>query len=167
MWWPTEEITGTREAARTDATTTRTETTELVGEVTSRLERLSSRLDEVGTRIDGVESGLGDRVGALSTSVENGLDRLDGTLVNRPDHEAVVALVRQANEESERRSAGQLDEAMATFAELIMGRGAQYQQPQQPPPPRPAQRRANRSKAAVKSGTNGSAVDVVTDDPDE
>ena len=65
------------------------------------------------------------------------------------------ALVAKANEESERRSAGQLDEAMATFAELIMGRGAQYQQPQPPPPPRPAHRRSTRSKAAAKSGTNG------------
>jgi hypothetical protein len=56
---------------------------------------------------------------------------------------------------------------MATFAELIMGRGAQYQQPQSPPPPRPAQRRSTRSKSAVKSSQNGSSVDVVTDDPDE
>ena len=69
----------------------------------------------------------------------------------------------QANEESERRNAGQLDEAMATFAELILGRGASVQQP--PPPPRPTQRRTPRLK--VKS-TNGSSAEhtVVDDDPD-
>ena len=50
---------------------------------------------------------------------------------------SVTELVAKANEESERRSAGQLDEAMATFAELILGRGAQYQQQPAPPPAAP------------------------------
>ena len=146
-----EEITGTREAARTDATTTRNETTTQVGELAGRLENLTQRLDQVGTRLDGVESGLGDRVGALSTSVENGLDRLDGTLVNRPDHEAVVALVRQANEESERRNAGHLDEAMATFAEIILGPGGGSSGSM--PAPRPTTRRGSR-KPSIRDGQN-------------
>ncbi|TCK20461.1 PA containing protein [Pseudonocardia endophytica] len=147
--------------------------------LTERLDALTARLEQIGDRLDSVESGIDGKfgelggsvdtkLGELGGSVDSKLGELDQALRTRPDTTSVSALVAKANEESERRSAGQLDEAMATFAELIMGRGAQYQQPQQPPPPpRPAQRRSSRSKAAVKSGTNGSAVDVVTDDPDE
>jgi chromosome segregation ATPase len=151
-----EEITGTREAARTDATTTRTENADRIADVTQRLEALTRRLDEVGTRLDGVENGLSERVGALSTSVENGLDRLDGTLVNRPDHEAVVALVRQANEESERRNAGHLDEAMATFAEIILGPGGGSSGSM--PSPRPTGRRGSRKSATRDSQVNGAEL---------
>jgi hypothetical protein len=151
-----EELSGSREAARSDATTARTESTNQVGELTARLEALTARLDQVGTRLDGVESGLTERVGALSTSVESGLDRLDGTLVNRPDHEAVVALVREANEESERRNAGHLDEAMATFAEIILGPGGGSATSM--PPPRPTARRSSRKSAGRDTHVNGSEV---------
>jgi tetrahydromethanopterin S-methyltransferase subunit G len=140
-----EEITGSREAARTDSTSARTESGQRIDELGSRLESLGSRLDEVGTRVDGVETGLSERVSALSSSMENGLDKLDGSLVNRPDHEAVVALVRQANEESERRSAGHLDEALSTFAEIILGPGGNGSAPT--PAPRPTARRGQRKPA--------------------
>ena len=159
-----EEITGTREAARSDATSARSESSTQLGELTTRLEALSTRLDTVGTRIDGVESGLGERVGALSTSVENGLDRLDGTLVNRPDHEAVVALVRQANEESERRNAGHLDEAMATFAEIILGPGGGSSAPM--PAPRPTARRSTRSKPAPARDSAVNGAELPTENAD-
>ena len=137
--------------------------------LTERLDALTSRLEQIGERLDSVENGLDGKLGEIGGSVDTRLGELDQALRDRPDTTSVSELVSKANEESERRNAGQLDEAMATFAELIMGRGAQYQQPQQPPPPpRPAQRRSNRSKAATKSSQNGSpAVDVVTDDPDE
>jgi hypothetical protein len=151
-----EEITGTREAARTDATAGRTEASTQIGELTSRLEALSGRLDQVGGRLDGVETGINERVGALSTSVETGLDRLDGTLVSRPDHEAVVALVRQANEESERRNAGHLDEAMATFAEIILGPGGGSSGSM--PAPRPTARRGSRKPATREAQNNGAEL---------
>jgi hypothetical protein len=83
--------------------------------------------------------------------------------VERPDTAAVSKLVALAHQESERRNAGQLDEAMATFAELILGRGGQVQAP--PPPPRPAARRSR--KVTVKSSNGASAADTVTDDPDD
>ncbi len=138
--------------------------------LTERLDSVTSRLEQIGERLDSVESGLDGKLGELGGTVDSKIGELDQVLRTRPDTPSVTALVAKANEESERRSAGQLDEAMATFAELIMGRGAQYQQqPSPPPPPRPAQRRSNRSKATVKSqnGASASDVDVVTDDPDE
>ncbi|HEY0812066.1 MAG TPA: PA containing protein [Pseudonocardia sp.] len=129
--------------------------TEPLEGLTKRLEALANRLDEVGTRLDTLETGLGGRL-------DEKLSKLDATLVERPDATAVSRLVAQANEDSERRTAGQLDEAMATFAELILGRGAQVQAP--PPPPRPARRGR---KVAVKSSNGASAADTVTDDPDD
>ncbi len=130
--------------------------TEPLDGLAKRLETLATRLDEVATRLDTLENGLGGRL-------DDKLSKLDATLVERPDSAAVSSLVARANEESERRNAGQLDEAMATFAELILGRGGQAQSP--PPPPRPAARRSR--KVAVKSSNGASAADTVTDDPDD
>ena len=121
-----------------------------------KLEELAKHLDEVANRLDALENGLGGRL-------DEKLTKLDATLVERPDTAAVSQLVERANEESERRNAGQLDEAMATFAEIILGRGAQVQSP--PPSPRPAARRSR--KVTVKSSNGASAADTVTDDPDD
>ncbi|RTL70626.1 MAG: PA containing protein [Pseudonocardiaceae bacterium] len=135
--------------------------------LTARLETLAERLEAVATRIDTVEDGLTGAVTALSSGVDSKLGALESALGDRPDTAAVTELVVRANGESERRNAGQLDEAMATFAELILGRGSsQMQTP--PPPPRPTARRNNhRAKAAVKSPNGASAADTVTDDPDD
>ncbi|WP_224392114.1 hypothetical protein [Pseudonocardia sp. ICBG1293] len=120
----------------------------LTGEVDTRLEKLAGDVDK------------------LSTGVDDRLSGLDTVLRDRPDTGSVTDLVTKANAESERRNASQLDEAMATFAELIMGRGGQYAQQAPPPPPRPAQRRG-RAKVAVKSQNGASAADLVGDDPDD
>jgi chromosome segregation ATPase len=130
----------------------------------SRLEAVVGRVESLGERLDKLEDGVGDRLGTLGGSIEERLGRIDAVLERRPDSASVSALVSRANEESERRNAGQLDEAMATFAELILGRGGSVQSP--PPPPRPTQRRG-RSKLAVKSPNGATASDTVTDDPDE
>lgn len=102
------------------------------------LERLVGRVNEVAGRLDTVEANVDTRLGGIAGAVEERLDRLDGTLAHRPDVDSLVSLVRKANAESEERHAGQLDEAMATFAELILGGGPGTTPP---PPPRPAQRR--------------------------
>ncbi|WP_345029666.1 hypothetical protein [Kutzneria kofuensis] len=106
-----------------------------------RLEQVSTRLDEIDTRVDAVGAGVGERIGDLAGTVTSGLQDVHGTLSARPDAERLVSLVRGANEESERRNASQLDEAMATFAELILGGGA--------PHPAPA---AHRAAAAAAPG---------------
>ena len=101
-------------------------------------------------RSDGVEGDHGSKLDDLGHATGRSLDKLAGVVGDRPTNETVLSLVRKANEETERRNAAQLDEAMATFAELILGGGA----PTPPPPPaqlpRP-QRRARQQKVNGKS----------------
>jgi ABC-type transporter Mla subunit MlaD len=130
--------------------------TDKLDALADRLERLAGRLDEVAGRLDTVEGNFDTRLGSLAGAVEQRLDSIDGTLSNRPDVDSLVSLVRRANEESEQRHAGQLDEAMATFAELILGGGPAAAPP---PPPRPAQRRPRKNTKATRDAdaadTNG------------
>jgi hypothetical protein len=125
-------------------------------DLTPRMEAQLSRLDAVTSRLDALEEGVGARL-------DDKFAKLDAALVERPDTAAVGKLVALAHQESERRNAGQLDEAMATFAELILGRGGQVQAPPPPPPPTPRRRR----QVTVKSSKRASAADTVTDDPDD
>ncbi|HTF49189.1 MAG TPA: PA containing protein [Pseudonocardia sp.] len=118
---------------------------------TDHLTNLANRLDTLGTRLD---------------DVTKRLDSVDSTLGARPDKDSLTALVHQANHDSERRNAGQLDEAMATFAEIILGRGPGAHASQMPmPAPRPAQRRG-RAKAAIKA-RNGTTPDEPAEDVDD
>lgn len=132
---------------------------------TEPLDGLARRLDALAARLDALEEGVGGRLGTLRGSLEETFGRLDAALVQRPDTASLDALVTRANEESERRNAGQLDEAMATFAELILGRGSTVASPV--PSPRPAHRRLSRSKVAVTSPNGAGAEDIVPDDPDD
>jgi chromosome segregation ATPase len=144
--------------------------------VTERLDTVEtdfgSKLGEVSTSVDGkfdalsasVDNKLGDlstsvesKFGDLSTSVDNKLGDLSTSVssvgkevATRPDAEALDSLVRKANSESERRNAGQLDEAMATFAELILG-GGSPNMAATPALPKQARRRN------TKARTNGAA----------
>jgi chromosome segregation ATPase len=101
---------------------------------TAALDSLTERLESLGARLE---------------SVAGRLDALEQGVEGRPDTAALSALLERANEASERRTAGQLDEAMATFAELILGRGAAVPTP--PPSPRPTQRRSSRSSSNNKA----------------
>ena len=134
--------------------------TDKLDTLTARLEQLASRLDEVAGRLDTVEDGFTGKITGLSGLVAERLDQIDGTLANRPDADRLVSLVRGANEESEQRNAGQLDEAMATFAELILGGGPGPAAP--PPPPRPAQRRPRKTK--MPSARDGEEADSLEAD---
>lgn len=138
--------------------------TEPLDRLAQRLEALTARLDGIAGRLDALEEGLTGRLGNLGGTLEDRLGKLDAALDERPDVSSLCALVERANEESERRNAGQLDEAMATFAELTLGRRAAAQSPL--PPPRPTPQRRGRGQVAVKSPNGVSADDTVTDDPD-
>nr|WP_026424528.1 apolipoprotein A1/A4/E domain-containing protein [Actinokineospora inagensis] len=115
-----------------------------------RLEKVTTRLDEMATRLDTVEDGFTARLADLGGSLERGLNKVEGTLSNRPDSDSVETLVRRSNDESVRRIGGHLDEAMATFAELMLGGS----QPTPPPPttlPRQGTRRRPTTKTAPQS----------------
>jgi tetrahydromethanopterin S-methyltransferase subunit G len=131
---------------------------------TEPLNGLEKRLENLAARLDAIEDGMSGRLGNLGGTIDERLGKLDAAITDRPDTSALRSLVERANSESERRNAGQLDEAMATFAELILGRGPSVHQ-MPPPPPRQTPRR-NRSKVTVKSPNGASAHDTVTDDPD-
>ena len=123
------------------------------------LESLNHRLDILANRLDAIEEGFGGRIG----SVTERLGALDGALAHRPDIDSLFGLVRRANEESEMRYTAQLDEAMATFAEIIMGGHTPTPMPPTPPPPpRPAQRRS-RARQAKPTPESEEDAGVLTD----
>jgi chromosome segregation ATPase len=105
----------------------------------------TAQLDGLAGRVDA----LGGRLGQLAARLE----ALESALVSRPDTVALTDLVQRAHRESERRNAGQLDEAMATFAELILGRGVSSQVAHMMPTPRPGTRRP-RARGQAKSTDN-------------
>jgi DNA repair exonuclease SbcCD ATPase subunit len=130
--------------------------------LSSALEAISQRLDALAGRLDVLEEGVSRRI----ASVADRLVALDDALAARPDADALIGLLRQANGESELRSTAQLDEAMATFAELIMGGGSVASLPPTPPlPPRPAQRRARSRQTKpveVEPDSDGVLSDAVS-----
>ncbi|HEX3791618.1 MAG TPA: hypothetical protein VHW44_27405 [Pseudonocardiaceae bacterium] len=122
-----------------------------------RLEQVTSRLDSMAARLDAVESGIGGRLGELTGTVEQGLHQVRGTISSRPDSDSVAAMIQSAHTDSERHNAGQLDEAMATFAELILGGGAPT-----PPPPTALPRQQRRARGP-KPKTNGKELELEAD----
>ena len=135
-----------------------------LGGLHKRLDDLDNRIDRNDVRLDGLPGALGapvrERIDGLERAVREQLaagdpatalealttrldaltarlDALDAAVAQRPDSAAVGELVARANEVSERRSAGQLDEAMATFAEIIVGRGASMTGSTPRPPGKP------------------------------
>lgn len=153
--------------------------TERLQQLADRLESLAGRLNEVSgridsveenvnNRIDSVESGVTERIGDVGSTLGNDLSQLQGTLAERPDSESLDSLVRNANEESERKQAGQLDEAMATFAELILGGGAaptnNSNSAVSPPTTLPRQQRRGRSKSAKRETDKQNGAEDADDD---
>ena len=125
-----------------DETKTTVDGTERLEELAVRLEQVTGRLDSMTTRLDGVEDGFTDKIAEMGKTLAKSLATVEGMVTKQPDTDSVVSLVKKSNEESERRIGGHLDEAMATFAELMMGGGAQ---PPRPPAtlPRQTARRRN------------------------
>src|SRR5882757_5741961 len=164
------QLEGNREETRRNAEQTGEALRQLIGETSTGLH---GKLSELGQRlaIDPTDhlTSLANRLDTLGTRLEDvtkRLDSVDSTLGARPDKDSLTALVHQANHDSERRNAGQLDEAMATFAEIILGRGPGAHASQMPmPAPRPAQRRG-RAKAAIKA-RNGTTPDESAEDVDD
>ncbi|MFJ9783712.1 PA containing protein [Amycolatopsis sp. NPDC101161] len=133
----------------------------------NRLETVTTRLDELAGRLDKVEDGFLSSLGDLDGAVKSGLAKVEGTLSKQPDTDSVDTLVRKSNDESVRRIGGQLDEAMATFAELMLGGGPAVQQISPPPPaprqPRRSSRNGRAPKAADVKGKTGEGAEEATE----
>lgn len=137
--------------------------TDKFGNLAERLEQVGGRLDALANRLDAVENGIAGRLGELSGSVEQGLGKVRDTVTQRPSTETMESIVRDANAESERHHAGQLDEAMATFAELILGGGMTASAPAPTALPR-QQRRARAPKPKTNGITpNGKELELEAD----
>ncbi|HEX2133956.1 MAG TPA: hypothetical protein VHH15_20620, partial [Actinophytocola sp.] len=122
--------------------------TERLESLAARLEQVTGRLDDLTTRLDLVEDGFTQKITDMGSSITESLSKVEGTLTKQPDSDSVASMVKKSNEESERRIGGHLDEAMATFAELMMGGGAQ---PPRPPATLPRQTARRRNGKAQKN----------------
>ena len=116
-----------------------------------RLEQVTSKLDTMTDRLDKVEDDFATRISELGGAVDASLSKVSETVSARPDTDALQSLVRKSNQESELRIGGQLDEAMATFAELILGGGS----PTPPPPPTALPRPQRRTRKNGAKPVNG------------
>ncbi|WP_410668647.1 PA containing protein [Amycolatopsis sp. cmx-4-68] len=133
----------------------------------NRLETVTTRLDDLASRLDKVEDGFLSGIGDLDGALKSGLAKVEGTLSKQPDTDSVDTLVRKSNDESVRRIGGQLDEAMATFAELMLGGGPAVQQIA-PPPPAPRQpRRSSRNGRAPKPADTKAKTGEGAEEPTE
>lgn len=160
-----ERVDSNGQALRTalDETAEMLDPTQRLNTLAARLDQITGTLDQVSQRIDTVENGVIAHFGDLGGTVKSGFSRVEQTLSTRPDTESVDSVVRRHHEESERRIGGQLDEAMATFAELMLGGGPAVPQIA---PPAPAPRQPRR---AARNGRPAKAVEAkkTTDSGDE
>ncbi|KID32647.1 hypothetical protein [Prauserella rugosa] len=163
-----ERITASTETVKTTVSETAEaiDPTERLEKLAERLEQVTGKLDDLSTRVDKVEDDVTGRIGDLDGSVRSGFAGVESTLSKQPDSDEVTSVVQKSGEESVRRIGGQLDEAMATFAELMLGGGPAPQTVAvQPPAPRQPRRRngGSRQKADAKAKNNGSSPDDADD----
>ncbi|MBI3687296.1 MAG: PA containing protein [Actinobacteria bacterium] len=96
--------------------------TDRLDDLAARLEKLAQRLESVTVRLDTIEDSVKAEVTTLSGVVEQGIEKIEGSVVARPDREEISTTMRAANGESEQRITSQLDEALAALAEIMLGR---------------------------------------------
>ncbi len=132
-------------------TKTTVDGTERLESLAARLEHVTGRLDALTTRLDTVEDGFTEKIGQLGSAITDSLTKVEGTLDKQPDNDQLASMVRKSNEESERRIGGHLDEAMATFAELMMGGGAPQPRPPATLPRQTARRRNGKPQKSTRT----------------
>jgi chromosome segregation ATPase len=161
-----EKATGVRGAvdeARTSVqdaiedTKTTVDGTERLESLAARLEHVTGRLDAMTTRLDTVEDGFTEKIAQLGSALTESLHKVEGTLDRQPDNDKLASLVQKSNEESERRIGGHLDEAMATFAELMMGGGVQQPRPPATLPRQTSRRRNGKAQKSTRTEENEDA----------
>lgn len=129
--------------------------------IEAKLAELGTTMEDLGNRVGSVEESISTRFGDLDGIMKAKFSGVEGALGQRPDSDSLLSLVRKSNEESERRIGGQLDEAMATFAELMLGGGPQQMMPQTPPPRQP--RRTRQTSSRSRNGSKKEDADVSSD----
>jgi chromosome segregation ATPase len=140
--------------------TTQLDSADRLDALAEKIDRIGTALDELGGRISAVEESVASRFGDLDGIVKAKFSGVEGVLSQRPDTESLTTLVKKSNEESERRIGGQLDEAMATFAELMLGGPPQQPMVQAPPPRQP---RRTRNAPRARNGSKKEDAEVSSD----
>ena len=102
---------------------------ERLDDLAARLEALTQRLETVTTRLDVIEDNVKAEVTTLSGVVEQGIEKIEGSVVARPDREEINNALRVNHSESEHRITSQLDEALAALAEIMLGRSSKVSMP--------------------------------------
>lgn len=143
-----------------EETKTTVDGTERLEELAVRLEQVTGRLDNMTSRLDAVEDGFQSKIAEMGNTLAESLAKVEGTVVKQPDTESVASMVQKSNEESERRIGGHLDEAMATFAELMMGGGAPPPRPPATLPRQTARRRNGKPQKNTPRNEDNDDVDV-------
>jgi chromosome segregation ATPase len=145
-----------------DDTKTTVDGTERLEELAVRLEQVTGRLDSMTNRLDAVEDGFQSKIAEMGTTLAESLSKVEGTLGKQPDTDSVATMVKKSNEESERRIGGHLDEAMATFAELMMGGGAQPPRPPATLPRQTARRRNGKPQKGNPRPEDADEADIIS-----
>lgn len=151
-----QQITSTTESLREEVREAAQllDSSDRIESISDKLGQLDSRIDETTKWLSKVEEGIASRVGDLDGMIKARLSTVEGVITKRPDTDSLNSLVRKSNEESERRIGGQLDEAMATFAELMLGGGPPQQQIiQTTPPPRQPRRATRNGNTRARNGS--------------
>jgi chromosome segregation ATPase len=156
-----------RVAASTEALTTSFgETAEMIDpaekleNLGGRVEEVTGKLDDLNTRLNKVEENFIAQLGDVEGMLKSGFSKADGVMTQRPDTTVLTSVVRKSAEESVNRIGGQLDEAMATFAELMLGGGPAQQSQMMIAAPPPAPRQPRRATAR-NNGRSPKPSDVV------
>lgn len=141
------------------------DSSERLDSLREQLEQVNGRIEALASRLDKVEEDVTSRLGDLDGTLQSRISKVDATLSEQPNSEDLNSVVTKSNEESERRIGGQLDEAMATFAELMLG-GSQTPQSVAVAPPAPRQPQRRRNGRSQKSSESKSAdtAEELTDD---
>ena len=116
--------------------------TERLETLNGKLDQLAERIDSTSGRVKSVEESVRSNTGALSGSIEQGIDKLRGLVSERPDRDELSRTVLRAERESELRITQQLDGALADFAEVMIGQTVIPK----PPPARAARKAAKRAQ---------------------
>ncbi|MGH3431715.1 MAG: PA containing protein [Thermocrispum sp.] len=158
-----EQLAAASDSLRTSITeaATQVDPADKLDAITAKLDALASTVADLGSRIETVEEGVTSRFGDLDGIVKARFSGVEGVLNQRPDTDALDSLVRKRNEESERRIGGQLDEAMATFAELMLGGPPQQPLVQTPPPRQP--RRTRNTNSRARNGSKKEEADATSE----